>query len=194
MTTIPSGSVRYCYREMWAHFDVDGDGSITVEEIANVLIGLGADEAEAWPTAEAMMAVADDSGDGEIEFTEFVEIMAAANKAEGHEEQEEDEEEEDSEKIPWDTITELLGSYKDAPLQTGIPLDVVKEAQEDEDKSQVSICRMSACATDGDSHFRHRRLLRKQIKPLQPFSVKAIGEATMMTRTGETGNEFRQFS
>ena len=50
-----------------------------------------------------MMAVADDSGDGEIEFAEFVEIMSAARHEEEGGEEEEEEEEEDR-AVPWEAL------------------------------------------------------------------------------------------
>lgn len=65
-------------REMWAYFDQDGSGSITEDEITEVLITLGANPETAPATAHDMMMTADAGGDGEIEFIEFVEIMSKA--------------------------------------------------------------------------------------------------------------------
>ena len=56
-------------------FDRDGSGAIDLEELSNVLKQLG--ESLTQDEISAMMAEADDSGDGEIDFAEFSKIMMA---------------------------------------------------------------------------------------------------------------------
>ena len=110
-------------REMWAHFDADGDGSITVDEIAEVLVTLGSEPSKATRTAEDMMRVADKGGDGEIEFVEFVDIITAANAKEAKDAgQEEVLPEEDEERMPWEQLIPLLGDPRDFEPDEGIDM------------------------------------------------------------------------
>merc|ERR1719449_3155 len=63
------------FREAFALFDKDGDGTITADELGVVMRSLGRK-----PTMEelkAMIAEVDDDGSGEIEFPEFLSLMAS---------------------------------------------------------------------------------------------------------------------
>lgn len=53
-------------------FDIDGSGSISVEELKKVLGANSAIEEEEW---EEILAEVDDDGNGEIEFNEFKAMM-----------------------------------------------------------------------------------------------------------------------
>ena len=53
-------------------FDIDGSGSISVEELKKVLGANSAIEEEEW---EEILAEVDDDGNGEIEFNEFKAVM-----------------------------------------------------------------------------------------------------------------------
>ncbi|CAJ1349390.1 unnamed protein product [Effrenium voratum] len=63
------------FQEAFGLFDKDGDGRISVDELGVVLKALGRK-----PTQEelkAMVGEADEDGSGEIEFPEFLKLMAA---------------------------------------------------------------------------------------------------------------------
>merc|ERR1719449_297795 len=63
------------FREAFALFDKDGDGTITADELGVVMRSLGRK-----PTMEelkAMIAEVDEDGSGEIEFPEFLKLMAS---------------------------------------------------------------------------------------------------------------------
>ena len=57
-------------REVFDQFDSDGGGSIEVDELRMALKSLGQDLTKA--EAEALMLELDSSGDGSIDFAEFV--------------------------------------------------------------------------------------------------------------------------
>ena len=61
------------YKDVFALFDVDGDGRIDVQEIKEVMHAIGKDA-----TSEEvlhMMEFVDDDGSGELDFDEFVNLM-----------------------------------------------------------------------------------------------------------------------
>mmetsp|Transcript_118450 Transcript_118450/g.205743 ORF Transcript_118450/g.205743 Transcript_118450/m.205743 type:complete len:172 (-) Transcript_118450:140-655(-) len=63
------------FKEAFALFDKDGDGTITADELGVVMRSLGRK-----PTMEelkAMIAEVDDDGSGQIEFPEFLSLMAS---------------------------------------------------------------------------------------------------------------------
>lgn len=63
------------FKEAFSLFDKDGDGTITAEELGVVMRSLGRK-----PTMEelkAMIAEVDDDGSGQIEFPEFLSLMAS---------------------------------------------------------------------------------------------------------------------
>mmetsp|Transcript_42786 Transcript_42786/g.118185 ORF Transcript_42786/g.118185 Transcript_42786/m.118185 type:complete len:161 (-) Transcript_42786:209-691(-) len=63
------------FKEAFALFDRDGDGTITADELGVVLRSLGRN-----PTMEelnAMVADVDDDGNGKIDFPEFLRLMAS---------------------------------------------------------------------------------------------------------------------
>merc|ERR1719364_87925 len=63
------------FKEAFALFDKDGDGTITAEELGVVMRSLGRK-----PTKEelkSMIAECDDDGSGQIEFPEFLSLMAS---------------------------------------------------------------------------------------------------------------------
>lgn len=63
------------FKEAFALFDKDGDGTITSDELGVVMRSLGRN-----PTKEeldAMIAEVDEDGSGEIEFPEFLKLMAS---------------------------------------------------------------------------------------------------------------------
>jgi len=60
-------------REVFEQFDSDGGGSIDVDELRMAMRSLGQKMTKA--EAEALMLELDTGGDGEIEFSEFVEFI-----------------------------------------------------------------------------------------------------------------------
>ncbi|CAD6188627.1 unnamed protein product [Caenorhabditis auriculariae] len=58
--------------------DDDGSGTISSAEIANMLCGLGIDVSP--KVVQAVMRNSDKSGDGEIDFEEFLAVVAAKSK------------------------------------------------------------------------------------------------------------------
>jgi len=66
------------FKEAFALFDKDGDGSISVDELGIVMRSLGRDM-----TREELLSViaeVDEDGSGEIEFPEFIRLIAAKMK------------------------------------------------------------------------------------------------------------------
>merc|ERR1719347_139688 len=61
------------YREIFNTFHIDGDGSITVKELATVLNQMGHEASE--ETLGQMLGEADTDGDGSIDFDEFTDMM-----------------------------------------------------------------------------------------------------------------------
>mmetsp|Transcript_91681 Transcript_91681/g.245611 ORF Transcript_91681/g.245611 Transcript_91681/m.245611 type:complete len:157 (-) Transcript_91681:85-555(-) len=62
------------FKEAFSLFDKDGDGTITADELGVVMRSLGRNPTRA--ELEAMIAEVDDDGSGEIEFPEFLQLMA----------------------------------------------------------------------------------------------------------------------
>ena len=58
------------FKEAFALFDVDGDGSITVEELRTVFSSLGQNPSD--QELRDMIADVDEDGSGEIDFDEFL--------------------------------------------------------------------------------------------------------------------------
>jgi len=63
------------FKEAFALFDKDGDGTITADELGVVMRSLGRNPTR--EELEAMIAEVDDDGSGEIEFPEFLRLMAS---------------------------------------------------------------------------------------------------------------------
>ncbi|MCO4772906.1 MAG: EF-hand domain-containing protein [Deltaproteobacteria bacterium] len=61
-------------REIFGHFDLDGNGSMEARELAKLLTTLGGDEAA--DHLDAALIALDANGNGVIEFTEFVDWWA----------------------------------------------------------------------------------------------------------------------
>ncbi|RLM98436.1 uncharacterized protein C2845_PM06G33360 [Panicum miliaceum] len=70
------------FREAFAFFDKDGDGCITVEELATVMGSLQGQRPGAEELRE-MIRDADADGDGAIDFAEFLGLMARKAAAAG---------------------------------------------------------------------------------------------------------------
>ena len=66
-------------KKTFKKFDLDGSGSIDVDELQQVMLKLGHDLSKR--EVEQMMAEADTSGDGEVSFSEFQEIFSDTTKA-----------------------------------------------------------------------------------------------------------------
>ncbi|KAG6504132.1 calmodulin-like protein 11 [Zingiber officinale] len=62
------------FQEAFCLFDKDGDGCITLEELAIVIRSLGQDPSE--EELKDMIREVDINGNGTIEFTEFLNLMA----------------------------------------------------------------------------------------------------------------------
>jgi len=62
------------FKEAFALFDKDGDGTITADELGVVMRSLGRNPTR--EELEAMIAEVDEDGSGEIEFPEFLKLMA----------------------------------------------------------------------------------------------------------------------
>eukprot|EP00806_Schmidingerella_arcuata_P006121 Macronucleus_6570.p1 GENE.Macronucleus_6570~~Macronucleus_6570.p1 ORF type:complete len:151 (+),score=30.12 Macronucleus_6570:1-453(+) len=68
------------YKAAFDAFDLDGNGTITIQELRTVMISMGQD-----PTQEElfeMIKEVDDDGNEEIDFDEFQKVMARNNKQE----------------------------------------------------------------------------------------------------------------
>ncbi|CAN6343705.1 unnamed protein product [Urochloa humidicola] len=70
------------FREAFAFFDKDGDGCITVEELATVMGSLQGQRPSAEELRE-MIRDADADGNGTIEFAEFLGLMARKSAGAG---------------------------------------------------------------------------------------------------------------
>mmetsp|Transcript_16653 Transcript_16653/g.41024 ORF Transcript_16653/g.41024 Transcript_16653/m.41024 type:complete len:201 (-) Transcript_16653:297-899(-) len=65
------------YKEAWKLFDLDGDGYISREELASLMKSTG--QFNKIPDEEELQRILDDAdqnGDGEVDFDEFLEIMS----------------------------------------------------------------------------------------------------------------------
>nr|KAJ3418153.1 hypothetical protein HK105_000273 [Polyrhizophydium stewartii] len=69
-----SNEEREYYVEAFCIFDLDGSGTIDVDELGEVMKSMGIEVSE--KEIRAMMAQIDDDGSGEISVTEFVQLMA----------------------------------------------------------------------------------------------------------------------
>ena len=74
------------FKEAFALFDNDGDGAITTEELGRVMRSVGQNPSD--QELKDMVSEVDADGSGEIEFSEFLSMMAKKNKGEDNEEQE----------------------------------------------------------------------------------------------------------
>lgn len=63
------------FQEAFGLFDKDGNGCISIEELGVVLTALG--RAPTQDELKAMIGEADEDGSGQIEFPEFLKLMAA---------------------------------------------------------------------------------------------------------------------
>ncbi len=68
------------YRKPFSVFDKDGSGSISIEELTEVMKSAGADLTD--DEISDMMKEADSDGNGEVDFEEFVKMMKAKDAAE----------------------------------------------------------------------------------------------------------------
>ena len=62
------------YKEAFAYFDQDGNGSITVEELGEVLNQMGQNPTE--QELKDMISEVDADRNGTIEFSEFIDMMS----------------------------------------------------------------------------------------------------------------------
>mmetsp|Transcript_81895 Transcript_81895/g.198441 ORF Transcript_81895/g.198441 Transcript_81895/m.198441 type:complete len:156 (-) Transcript_81895:38-505(-) len=62
------------FKEAFSLFDVNGDGSITTDELGTVMRSLGQDPSE--EELQKMVDEVDEDGDGTIDFDEFLAMMA----------------------------------------------------------------------------------------------------------------------
>ncbi|XP_037952322.1 neo-calmodulin-like [Teleopsis dalmanni] len=67
------------FREAFAIFDKDGDGTITTKELGTVMRNIGQNPSEA--ELQDMINEADADGNGTIEFDEFLDMMVQKMKA-----------------------------------------------------------------------------------------------------------------
>ena len=63
-------------KKAFAVMDANGDGVVTKEELRTLLKGLGEEVTD--EVVDEMIAIADENGDGKVDFEEFV--KAAANE------------------------------------------------------------------------------------------------------------------
>ena len=71
-------------RTAFASFDTDGSGSISVEELREVLVkNLGQQVSD--DELDRLVQLADSNGDGEIDFEEFKALMHTEQVVTGHE-------------------------------------------------------------------------------------------------------------
>ncbi|XP_063077371.1 calcium-binding protein 5b [Engraulis encrasicolus] len=61
-------------KDAFKEFDMDGDGSITTEELRHAMVKLMGERANAREI-EAVVKEADNNGDGTVDFEEFVKMM-----------------------------------------------------------------------------------------------------------------------
>lgn len=66
------------FREAFCFFDKDGDGCITMEELATVIRSL--DQNPTKKELEDMITAVDVNGNGTIEFAEFLDLLATKLK------------------------------------------------------------------------------------------------------------------
>mmetsp|Transcript_37018 Transcript_37018/g.49073 ORF Transcript_37018/g.49073 Transcript_37018/m.49073 type:complete len:207 (-) Transcript_37018:373-993(-) len=66
------------YKEAFGMFDIDGDGTITLSELQEIMKSLGSTSSKEELTA--MVKSVDVNGDGEIDFEEFLVLMKSQNK------------------------------------------------------------------------------------------------------------------
>ena len=62
-------------KKAFAVMDTNGDGVVTKEELKNLLKGLGEDVSD--EVVDEMIKMADENGDGKIQFEEFVKAATA---------------------------------------------------------------------------------------------------------------------
>ncbi|GLJ42456.1 hypothetical protein SUGI_0879890 [Cryptomeria japonica] len=68
-----NGDVEHELTDVFQHFDVDGDGKISADELRNVLVSLG-EEDLSEEELTAMIKEADSNGDGYIDLTDFIRL------------------------------------------------------------------------------------------------------------------------
>eukprot|EP00356_Strombidium_inclinatum_P013509 CAMPEP_0170487134 /NCGR_PEP_ID=MMETSP0208-20121228/6000_1 /TAXON_ID=197538 /ORGANISM="Strombidium inclinatum, Strain S3" /LENGTH=93 /DNA_ID=CAMNT_0010761311 /DNA_START=3 /DNA_END=284 /DNA_ORIENTATION=+ len=71
LTTEQAAELKKAFQVM----DTNGDGFVTKDELKNLLKGLGEEVTD--EVVDEMIKIADENGDGKVEFTEFV--KAATN-------------------------------------------------------------------------------------------------------------------
>merc|ERR1712238_297469 len=62
-------------KEAFSMFDIDGDGTITIKELKEVMRSLGQNPTD--DELKAMISSVDDNGDNEIDFEEFLILMSS---------------------------------------------------------------------------------------------------------------------
>ena len=76
------------YKEAFALFDKDGSGTISGQELGQVMRSLG--QIPTNSELEDMVMEVDSNGNGEIDFPEFCELMGKMNGSRGSKEQQEE--------------------------------------------------------------------------------------------------------
>lgn len=73
-----NGDVEHELTDVFQHFDADGDGKISADELKSVLASLG-DEDLSEEELTAMIKEADSNGDGYIDLTDFIRLNTGSD-------------------------------------------------------------------------------------------------------------------